>query len=122
MLRIVGVQRSNNPSDEFVVLQNHGTLRMQLRGHLVIAEAAFANVDLDTASHLFTDDALVPAGMYVALLSGYGAARWTQTKDMQMVYYTYMNRDKSVWERFPGALHLLNVQHTYQEREALLLR
>lgn len=123
VIRIVGVQRHELPEKEFILLQNQGGLRVNLRGHLVASELAIADSDLSFSAHAFSDEALIPPGMYVLLSTGRGSPRWTKTKDGQMLYYAYMNRESSVWEHTPGALHVLNMQHTYTERPpALLLR
>ena len=123
MIRIVGVQRNTQPDKEFVLLQNQGSLRLNLRGHILASDEAFQTSNLTAASHAFGDDALIPPGMYVILYSGVGAPRWTKTKEGQMVYYTYMGRGHSVWEYAPGSVHILSTQHTYVEKPpALLLR
>jgi hypothetical protein len=123
LIRIIGVQRDENPQREFVLLQNQGALRINLRGHLLLGERALESNDLSQAGHAFAEEALIPAGMYVLLHTGIGESRWTRTKDGAMVYYTYMNRPQSVWQDAPGPIHILNTQHTYAERaEALLLR
>jgi hypothetical protein len=38
-----------------------------------------------------------------------------------MVYYAYMNREVSVWERVAGPVHILSTQHTFAERAVPLL-
>jgi len=124
VIRIVGVQRNESPSQEFILLQNQGGLRTNVRGHVVLTETAIANSDLSFAAHIFADEALIPPGMYVLLSTGEGEPRWAKTKDGAMVYYAYMNRTQSVWQNSPGTLHVLSVQNTYSDRraEALLLR
>ncbi|HWD37712.1 MAG TPA: hypothetical protein VG944_02605 [Fimbriimonas sp.] len=124
MIRIVGVQRNETAEREFVLLQNQGSLRINLRGHIVMSECSLDTADLNKHAHVFTDDVLVPAGMYVLLMSGFGAARWAKSKDGSMIYYTYMNREHPVWDRCQFPLHLLNTQHSFSERreQALLLR
>ena len=116
MLRIVGVQRSEACDSEFVLLQNQGGLRAQLRGHLVLSEAALEGAELGQSAYLFRDDALVPPGMYVMLHSGAGSNRWTKTKDGALVYYVFMNRAEPFWSGVSGPLHVLNTQHTFAER------
>lgn len=61
--------------------------------------------------------------MYVILFSGSGTPRWAKTKDGTMVYYSYMGREDSVWNRTSGPLHILNRVHSYtsERREALLV-
>lgn len=79
--------------------------------------------DLNTASHAFNDDALVPAGMYVILFTGCGQARWGKTKEGAHVYHAYMNRSQTVWSCCEMPIHILHTQHSYSERtEALLMR
>lgn len=123
MIRIIGVQRNDSPAKEFILLQNQGSLRTNLRGHLVLSESAIAESDLSFAAHVFADDALIPAGMYVLLATGSGEPRWAKTKDGALIYYAFMNRGGPVWDRAAGPVHILNLQHTYTERgPALLLR
>lgn len=123
MIRIVGVQRNPVPEQEFLLLQNQGGLRVKLRGHVVMSDCAIEGNSLASHSHVFADDALIPAGMYVLLSTGFGESRWARTKDGQMIYYAYMGRSGPVWDECPGAIHLLAPQHTFVERgPALLLR
>lgn len=123
MIRIVGLQRNESVAQEFVLLQNQGALRLNLRGHLVVSETALDEGDLGHAAHVFADDVLIPPGMYVLLFSGKGVSRWARTRDGALVYYAFMNRDAAVWDRSNGPLHLLCTQHTFSERPpALLLR
>ena len=123
MIRIVGLQRNESTTQEFVLLQNQGSLRLSLRGHLVVSEAAIEDANLSVSAHAFSDDVLVPPGMYILLFTGCGTPRWTRSKDGALVYYAFMNRDTAVWDRSTGPLHVLCTQHTYSERPpALLLR
>jgi hypothetical protein len=88
-----------------------------------MSDCAIEEGNLGSNAHVFADDALIPAGMYVLLASGCGESRWAKTKDGQMIYYCYMNRSHPVWEHCPGAVHILAPQHTYVDRgPALLLR
>lgn len=123
MIRIVGVQRSAIPEKEFVLLQNQGSLRLKLRGHVLVSDACLEASDLALGSHAFSDEELIPAGMFVLLFSGCGTPKWAKTKENQLVYYAYMNKRGPVWENAPGAVHILSTHHTYTERPpALLLR
>lgn len=116
MIRIVGVQRSDNPSEEFVLFQNQGTLRETLRGHVVLSERALECGEHLGLSHVFRDEEQVPSGMYVILYSGRGTPRWGRTKESALVYFAYMDRDESIWSQCPGPLHLLVKQHSYATR------
>lgn len=123
MLRIVGVQRNEYPEKEFVLLQNQGSMRINLRGHALLSESAFNDRHLCEVSHVFREDLLLAPGLYVVLYSGEGSNGWRKTRDGQTVYHAYMNSGESVWNECSMPLHVLNTQHTYAERrEPLLLR
>jgi hypothetical protein len=123
LIRIVGIQRNELPEQEFVLLQNQGGLRMNLRGHMVMSQSALEGAELASVAHVFSDDVLIPPGMYVVLSSAVGEPRWTKTKEGQLVYYSYMCRRLSVWDRCAGPVHVLCTQHTYAERSpAMLMR
>ena len=121
MLRIVGVQKNAFAEQEFVLLQNQGSMRITLRGHVVLSECAVDSGDLGLTAHAFKDEVHVPPGMYVILFSGSGTPRWAKTKDGALVYYSYMGKDAEVWNRSAGPLHVLNRVHTYVERREALL-
>ena len=88
-----------------------------------MSNSGIEGADLSSVAHAFADETHVPPGMFVLLSSGKGESRWTKTKDGQMVYYAYMNRDQAVWDRCSGPVHLLSTQHTFVERApAILLR
>lgn len=120
-MRIVGVQRSEFPDEEFVLFQNQGTLRECLRGHVVLSEAALENAERLELSHVFRDEEQIPSGMYVILYTGHGKPRWARTKENALVYFAYMGRDRSVWNNCPGPLHLLVKQHSYVHRQVGLI-
>ena len=121
MIRIVGLQRSESATQEFVLLQNQGSLRLSLRGHVVLSDSAIEDSNLSVAAHAFSDDALIPPGMFVLLFSGRGTPRWTRSKDGALVFYAFMNRDVAVWNWCLGPIHVLNTHHTYAERAPALL-
>jgi len=123
MLRIVGIRKGDNAEEEFVLLQNQGGLKLNLRGHVLLGEQALEHADVADFFHLFTDDVSIGPGHFVLLYTGSGIAKWARTKEQQLVYYTFMGRYGSVWERTSGALHVLCPQHSYQDRrDAVLLR
>lgn len=123
MLRIVGVQRSESPEREFLLLQNHGTLRVSLRGYVVMAERAIVEADLCHSAHVFGDEEHVPAGLYVLLSTGCGIPHWGRTKDGAHVYHAYAGRHESIWSHCPGPIHVLSPCHSYIERtETVCLR
>ncbi len=123
MIRIVGVQRSGDPADEFVLLQNQGAMRVNLRGHAVAGEVAVELGRVADGVHLFPDEVEVLPGMYVMLTTGPCESGWFRTREGMLVFRTSMGRNRSMWQSCPGALLLLSPQHTYVERrrEALLV-
>jgi hypothetical protein len=115
MLRIVGVQRSDNSLEEFVLLQNHSSMRMRLRGHVIMSEAYLSHYALD-AIYAFTDEECIHPGAFVILHSGTGINRWAKTKQGSMVYMCYIGAREPIWSTAPGPMHILCTQHTYEER------
>lgn len=123
MLRIVGVQRTEIVEQEFLLLQNQGSLRVSLRGHVVMAERAIVRGDLFDAAHVFTEDESIPAGLYVLLSTGSGRPHWGKTKDGAHVYHAYAGRMSPLWFDSEGPIYVLSPCHSYVERgEPLLLR
>jgi hypothetical protein len=120
VIRIVGLQRSSSPQSEFILLQNQGALRLNLRGHMVMSESALSSDDLGDAVHLFRDDVVMGPGHYVLLITGCGQARWTKTKEQQLVYHTYMDREASVWTHEAGPMHILSAHHSYVDRREIV--
>lgn len=123
MIRIVGVQRSDNIGQEFVLLQNQGSMRVNLRGHAVFAEGAINDGPNSAAWHVFSEDEHIMPGQYVLLRTCPVARHWTTTTEGQRVYHTSMGRLSSVWQHVPGSIHLLAPQHSFCERpvEAILV-
>ena len=115
MIRIVGIQRAELAENEFVLLQNQGSMRSPLKGHLIMSGAVLAANGQGDALHAFTDDALIPAGMYVILTTGTGVPRWGRTKDGGLLYFAYMGRPAPVWSEY-GPVHILHTHHTFTER------
>lgn len=115
-LRIVGIRRATDPADEFVLLQNQGSLRAHLRGHAVMDDGSLQGGLAGPGVHLFADDVHIPPGMYVLLISGPGQPRWCRSKDGALIYHAYMGRRSPVWSRLPGPFHVLGKVHTFTER------
>jgi hypothetical protein len=118
MLRIVGVQRSPVLAEEFVLLQNQGAMKINLRGCAIVADIELMRGSGPQSMHLLCDDIDIPPGQFVILRTGCGTPHWSVTKDGQHVFYTYMQRKESVWDPCEGPIHLLKPQHTYCERAA----
>jgi hypothetical protein len=120
VIRIVGIQRSEDPSREFVLLQNQGSRRLTLRGHGVVPEHAIETGGFEGVFFL-QDDVLIPPGMFVVLKTGFGQNRWGRTKDGTHVYFCHMNRTEPVWLYVRGPVHVLATQHTFVERDTYAL-
>ena len=123
MIRIVGVQKNSSIGQEFILLQNQGSMRVNLRGHAIVSEAALAEGSGSAAVHLFSDEASVMPGQFVLLRTCPGSSHWATTSEGQRVYYTHMGRLSPVWSRLEGPVHVLCPQHSFCERskEAVLV-
>lgn len=124
MLRIVGLNKNENANREFVLLQNQGSMRISLKGHLVVSEDALLTGALSHSAYAFSDEVTIAPGLFVILFSGDGEPRWARTKDGAMVYHAYMGRSHPVWHHCGATMHVVSVQHTYTERAepSLLLK
>jgi len=121
MIRIVGVQRSDIPGQEFLLLQNQGNMRAPMRGITVVAESYITGSQPE-AFHMFRDEEYLLPGQYIALATGSGTPRWAVQDKGVVVYLAFMNRCQPLWNNVAGPFHVLNPHHTYTERreEALL--
>lgn len=114
MVRIVGVQRSTRVLDEFVLLQNQGTLRVSMRGFALVSGVA---LDGDDGSFsLLTDELDLHPGQYMLVRSCIGPSRWMQPEDGAPIYYHFLGHTRPVWGQEQEAVHLLAPQHTFCER------
>ncbi|MFN8138434.1 MAG: hypothetical protein U0R49_01405 [Fimbriimonadales bacterium] len=116
MMRIVGVQPHGDPQQEFVLLQNQGILKDNLRGHILLDEDAMQEDGaLDCRRvYAFSQDIIIPASAYVMLVSGEGESGWGRSRDGSLVYTQYWNRRGPVWFPAFGKLKLLGVVHAKQ--------
>ncbi|MBL8047620.1 MAG: hypothetical protein JNJ45_02960 [Chthonomonas sp.] len=114
MIRIVTIEHSDLASSEFVILQNQGGLRVRLRGHVLLSETC---LDHNSVScHMFTDDVTINPGHFVILGTGQGPSRWVTLDDGRYAYQTFIGRATPIWGREQLPLHVLSVQHSYEER------
>lgn len=116
MIRIVGVQRHEDISKEFVLLQNQGSMKIALKGHVIASQSAVDSGDAIDALHIFNDDVDILPGMYVLLRTCSGVGHWNHTHDRYSTYYGYMHRRAPVWSRQVGAVHVMAPQHKWVER------
>lgn len=121
MLRIVGIQRGEHPEREFVLLQNQGSMRVVLRGLMLLSESALNRGDLKDEAFVFRDTEVIPPGLFVLLSTGCGLPHWTRTKDGTNLFQTFMGRKATVWSRSEGPLHILSTHHSYVDRRELLM-
>lgn len=117
MIRIVGVQRHEDIAKEFVLLQNQGSMKIALKGHVVAAQSILDGAASLDAIHVFTDDVDVMPGMYVLLRTCSGVGHWNHTHDRYSTYYAYMHRRQGIWARQAGPLHVMAPQHKWVERK-----
>lgn len=117
MLRIVGVQRGSRPEEEFILLQNQGSLRVLLRGHAILSDASDTlPARLASRMYAFTLDEKVLSGGFVLLSSTRGSDGWVKTKDGSQVLRVFANCDQVLWSDHPGTIMILAPQHVYPER------
>lgn len=119
MIRIVGVERSEFAAQEFILLQNQGSMRQTLRGHVLMAASA-----LQTgigSQYVFTDETSVGAGQFIMLRSGMGQSGWKQTKDGSVMYCVYAGASQPLWQTCGESIHVLHVQHSFATRSKTLL-
>lgn len=108
---------------EFLLLQNQGSLRAMLRGHVVMAERAILRGELWESAHVFQEEESIHPGLYALLSTGCGTPHWGKTKDGSHVYHVYAGRSESLWNACVGPIHVLNQCHSYVERvDTLVLR
>lgn len=115
MLRILAVQRSDDAQREYVLLQNHGSLKVSLRGHLLTNDRGLDDANAQNM-YVFSEDAQIPAMAYVLLVTGTGKNGWYQDSDARPVYCVYWNKKQPVWSREEDAIHLLHVIHSNRPR------
>lgn len=121
MIRIVGVQRSERANSEFVLLQNQGSLRINLRGHALISDSVLDSGDMWSAAFVLGIDEVIRPGQYVVVYTGHGEARSTVNKEGVSVMYVYLGRSLPVWADQSAPIHILHTQHSYIERPTALV-
>ncbi len=100
-----------------MLLQNQGSMKISLKGHVVAAQSVIDASDSREAIHIFCDDVYILPGMYVLLRTCSGVAHWNHTHDRYSTFYSYMHRRVAVWSRHIGPLHVMAPQHKWVERK-----
>lgn len=118
MIRIVGLQRDQDPRQEFVLLQNQGGMRVQLRGHALVAESSVNEPAGLQEVYVIAEDVKLQPGQYALVRTCSCNGKWSHQTDGYSVYYTGLGRQSSIWSRFEGPIHVLAPQHTFCERHA----
>jgi hypothetical protein len=116
MIRIVGVQRAERPEQEFVLLQNQGSLRATLRGHVVLTDTALDTGLAACTAYAFNDTEILAPGGFALLRTCAGVPGWYRTRDGATIYHAFMNQMACAWREEYGQLHILSIQHSYAER------
>ena len=123
MLRIVGVHRSEIVEQEFLLLQNQGSLRVCLKAHVVLAERAVTEGSLSRFAHVFSEEESIHPGLFALLSTGAGLPHWGKTRDGSHVYHAYAGLREPLWNACEGPIHILSPCHSFSERlEILALR
>lgn len=116
MIRIVGVQRGETAGSEYVLLQNQGSMRVPLRGHVLMSEA-FLHGLCPVAYVALTEQETIGPGHFVVVGTGTGHTRWTVMDEGRYALRLFLGRTEPLWSEFAGPIHILNVQHSYEERD-----
>lgn len=116
MIRIVGLQRHEDPTQEFVLLQNQGGMRVNLRGHALMAESTIDNSAGLQDVFVINEDVSLQPGQYALVRTCHTSGRWCNKAEGYSVYYLGLGRAVSIWNDIPGPVHLLAPQHTFAER------
>jgi hypothetical protein len=66
MLRIVGIQRSERVSEEFILLQNQCSMRLKLKGHVLMTENRVV-AENEGFVHIFDQDELIHSGAFCSI-------------------------------------------------------
>jgi hypothetical protein len=108
MLRIIDIQVSGSAAGEWVVIQNHGMIAVNLRGFMVCGDSYLSGNPESAAQQMFifTADETIKPGARVALLSSYGKDGWQPTNEGGTAFVAYANRAESLWSH-ADKLHLL---------------
>jgi len=124
MIRIVGVQRNENISQEFVLLQNQGNMRLNLRGYALIAESAIDETPGLQEAFVISENIDIPAGHHVAIRTGSGQSGWCHKHDGYHVYHLFLGRNTPIWGRLQGDVILLAPSHKFSDKiiEKLLVK
>lgn len=117
MIRIVGVQRNENIGQEFVLLQNQGNMRLNLRGYTLIAESAIDEPAGLQEAYVIAEDIDIPAGHHAAIRTGSGTSTWCHKHDGYHIYHLFLGRNTPIWARLTGDVHLLAPTHKYSDKQ-----
>lgn len=116
MIRIVGVQPNENIGQEFVLLQNQGNMRVNLRGHALVAEESLLDPPGLQTVFVFNEDVDIPAGHHVAIRTGAGESQWCHKHDGYHIYHLFLNRNTPIWNA-DSTIMVLAPNHKFTARK-----
>lgn len=116
MIRIVGVQPNENIGQEFVLLQNQGNMRINLRGYALIADSNLSDPPGLQNVFVINEDISIPPGHHAAIRTGSGTSDWCHKHDGYHVYHFFLGRNTPIWEP-ETTVHLLTPTHKFATKK-----
>lgn len=100
MLKVMEVHPAKDARGEYLVLQNQGTVSVDLRGW-ALCTMAYLQGDAAQRAHemyVFREEANIRPYTRVVLFSGQGEDGWQETIDGRQAYCAYWKRDRGIWK------------------------
>jgi hypothetical protein len=116
MIRIVGVQPNENLGQEFVLLQNQGNMRINLRGYALLADTTLEDPPGLQTVFVINQDILIPPGHHAAIRTGTGTSNWCHKHDGYHIYHYFLNRNSQLWND-GSVVHLLTPTHKFATKK-----
>lgn len=117
MIRIVGIQRHEDVTKEFILLQNQGSMRVKLRGHTLISDHSMDEPSGAQVAYCIRDDIYIQPGQYILVRTCSGEAKWDFKNEGYVTYCTYLRLSESAWQNSNGIIHILAPQHSLAEKQ-----
>lgn len=116
MIRIVGVQPSENIGQEFILLQNQGNMRINLKGYALVAESTLLDPPGLQTVFVVNEDITIPPGHHAAIRTNSGQSGWCHKHDGYHIYHFFLNRSSQLWEE-GSTVHLLTPTHKFATKK-----
>ncbi len=99
MFKIIELHPASSASAEYVVLQNHSTAIVSLRGWAICTDRYLLGDPIAAARtmYIFTDEIGIKPYQRVVLFSGAGETGWYPTVDDKLAYVAYWGREEPAW-------------------------